>query len=508
MIEGRVWMPVAELGPVLLELLGRAGVASAAGGGAVVPVVRYLRRKPGQSLRVVYDIRPAGRRPAPPGGAGMGDRPGGLPASKAWPWRSRQMLTAIVAPASLVPGGVGFDAEEARCAPLEVGRDGVIRVGALGLAVQPFPADAGLPGLAGALDVTPSGRLWVHLAGAAGTLLGEGEVRVAGMRAVPLRYEVGRRCVIVYRLVLEDGTAVAVCGKLYADPAQARAVDALLCALHRDAGDAEPPVPRSLGVVDELGLLLTEMVRPAEVGDRLAPRYHRAPDGRPIESAVPTSELRQAAWLLARLHTTAVALRVAPPHTGRDEAATVRERAARLPGVDPAGAALVLPYAERVVGLLEALPPVRLRPAHGRFKPEQLVHPGGRSVVVDLDAFGLADPALDLGTFLVHLRPGGFWYGRPAARRWFEAAAAALLGGYREAMRAAGVGPAEVDGILARVPLYEAGRLFRLAIRRVSRGNAPRHGELAAICAEVGRLLSSCSPTVGACRDGRRPSPG
>src|SRR5207245_4181447 len=120
---------------------------------------------------------------------------------------------------------------------------------------------------------------------------------------------------------------------------------------------------------------------------------------------------------------------------------------------------------------LSALPSDTLRPAHGSYKPSQLLVREGAVFLVDFDQFCLADPALDVGYFLAYLRPAGLWYHRPGMMPWFQAAAEVFTTAYRQAMLELGVPQAAVDGILQRSRLYEAALLFKIATRRVNRLN-------------------------------------
>jgi hypothetical protein len=73
---------------------------------------------------------------------------------------------------------------------------------------------------------------------------------------------------------------------------------------------------------------------------------------------------------------------------------------------------------------------------------------------------------------------------------WFERAATAFVSAYGAAMRERGVAHAEIDGILARVRLYEAAILVKIATRRIHHLNSPRPHELSAMLGAIAGCLT------------------
>jgi hypothetical protein len=492
----------------LWPLPGQAGPARLA--------VRHLRRKPGKGLIAVFRVSPAGPRR----GAGPRRPPVPLAAVKGWAWGSDRMVTLRLQEWALEGNRARFGIEEVAQAAPELESPGVVRARDLGALVQVFPADASLPALRACLDTSAGSRTLRVLERAGRLLLGDGPWRLVGGRAAPLRYKPGNRCVVLYELVMarpEHGPQAGwrrllVCGKVFADRGLARSVNAALEALHREsAGWAgrriagrtlrSPLVPRPLGLVEDLGLLLSEMVEPEgavrapeapdpDPADPWKPRIARGRGGVPVDLDLPARALSAAAVAMARLHGSRTTAFAAPPRTSSGEVSKLRERAALLAEAAPTQGETVLALADRVARRLECERPERPLPGHGSLKPTQLLLRRDEAVLVDLDALALADPSADVGCFLAYLRPTSLWRRRSSGIcSWFHAAAAGFVGAYRRAMMDLGMPQPMIASVLERARAYEAAKLFRIAVRPVSRSNGMRPLELAAICGDVVECL-------------------
>ncbi len=456
--------------------------------------VRYLRRKPARGLAVIYAVDAVGKRKSEQAHD---------------PHRS---VSLTLDEQALSGASIQFSATQAHTAPLEVQPSGVLRVENIGLSVQAFPADSALPALAASCDITEE-RVFRAIEQAARTYLQDEAWTLSAVVAEPVRYKPGNRCVIRYRLVLshsqrEEQQHLTLFGKVYADPQQARTVQALQQRLYDEqkaklgstlVGQtySTPLLPRPLGIVAELGLTFNEAVQPANpselmlTGTRaLQPAMERDRGGAITSLTIPEEELRLTAVALARLHTSAVRPAEGTPRSGSKEAKRARDRAALIASHNQAQASEVQRLAGELGARLEALKPDSYRPAHGGFKSSQLLFHSHRVFVVDFDGFCMADAALDVGYFLAYLRPSGLWYHNAGMREWFEAAKEVFTTTYRQAMLESGTTSAAIDGILERSRLYEAALIFKIATRRVNRLNSPRPKELSAMLDEIAACLS------------------
>lgn len=454
--------------------------------------VRYLRRKPARGLAVIYTVDEIGKH-------------------KSEQARDPHRSVSLTLDEKALDGAViRFSEAQARETALEVQPTGVLRAEAIGLSVQAFPADNGLPALAASCDVG-TGAVFEAIEQAARKQLQDESVTLAQVVAEPVRYKPGNRCVIRYRLRLDSAAGeqreLTIFGKVYADPGQARTVQELQQRLYDEqvarlgsqlAGvtASTPLLPQPLGIVEEIGLTLNEAVQPASADEAmrtgtraLQARLERGRGGVIRAMVVPEEELRLTGVALARLHTSEVRPAGGSPRTGAKEAKRARERAGLIAGANAGQAERVLGLAQELARRLETLAPESYRPAHGGFKSSQLLFHSGQVFVVDFDGFCLADAALDVGYFLAYLRPSGLWYGSAGMREWFDAAARVFVESYRQAMLESGVLSNVVDGILERARLYEAALLFKIATRRVNRLNSPRPKELSAMLDEISACL-------------------
>ncbi len=454
--------------------------------------VRYLRRKPERGLAVIYDaseIRPRQQRAS----------------------AVRRTVSLTLDESALAGSAIRITSEQASNAVLTIQPTGIVQAMELGLTLQAFPTDSGLPHLAASCETSATSELFARLQEAARLLLANDDWQLINAQAVPIRYKPASRCVIRYDLALQhtDGQqrTLSIFGKVYANPVQARTVQALLQRLYAEqsthqgstvAGYTQrtPLLPRPLLYVDQHGLTMNEAVQPftsqgtLRTGTKvLQPQVIQQRGGKIVSPETPSAELRLAAIALARLHTSSVDPGQATLRPGAKEAKRAHERAALLSSYYPAQATeiqeLVLTLAQR----LEALQPDTYRPAHGGFKASQLLYRDDAVSVVDFDGFCLADPALDVGYFLAYLRPSGLWYQRQGMRAWFKSAANTFTTTYAEAMGELGVSPTEIAGILHRAQLYTAALLFKIATRRVNRLNSPRAAELTSILTEIAACL-------------------
>ena len=483
-------LSIQELPSVIRELFALAGRELLPAARADL-FVRYLRRKPGRGLAIIYEA--CERRP----------RHQRLSAV-------RQTISLTLEEQALAGAAIRITPEQARNTSLELPGAGILQAGDLGIALQTFPADSSLPHLANCCDTSSGSPLLEHLQAAARVLLEDKNWTLLTAQAVPIRYKPASRCVIRYDLLLaqqrEDNTRrqISLFGKVYVNTDQADAIYRSLQQLYAEqlnvqdsAFQQTPLLPRPLLFVASEGLILNEAISARTPGGELRTgnkalqaHFIRERGGRTVSSQPPAEELRLAASALARLHTSTVALDEKILRSGAKEARRASERAALLVGYYPALASDLEDLAEVLTQRLGIFQPENYRPAHGGFKSSQLLYHDETVSVVDFDGFCRADPALDVGYFLAYLRPSSLWYGRHGARAWFEAAAEIFTTTYTNTLQELGVSHEEAENILLRAQLYTAALLFKIATRRVHRLNSPRTQELAGMLKEIASCLA------------------
>ena len=451
--------------------------------------VRYLRRKPGRGLAIIYAVEDV-QQP--------------IPAATAPTTEAYHSVSLTLDEQALHGSRICFSSAQAQQTPLELQSTGILYAPELGLSLQTFPADARLTMLEASCDTSPRTPLLRALEAAARLVLENPIWQLQSARAIPVRYKPANRCVIRYILTLQNpDTSVQktlnIYGKVYADATQACTIHALMQDLYAEqqvAHQLPPFLPRPLGISNELGLTLTEAVMPSSSQENLKtgiqafqPQIQKNSSGTVTSVILPSEALHRTAQALAHLHNSSVQPNESTPRNGAKEAKRVRERAALIAAHNPAQAHQVQSLAHELATRLETLEPDSYRPAHGGFKASQLLFSSSEVFVVDFDGFCLADSALDVGYFLAYLRPSGMWYQRPGMRQWFNEASKEFLQAYQQAMLQSLPQPI-VTGIVERARLYEAALLFKIATRRVNRLNSPRPAELFSMLREIAQCLS------------------
>jgi Ser/Thr protein kinase RdoA (MazF antagonist) len=137
----------------------------------------------------------------------------------------------------------------------------------------------------------------------------------------------------------------------------------------------------------------------------------------------------------------------------------------------------------------ETVAPLPFVTAHGDYTHSQVLFDGTSTALVDFDTMCRSEPALDLGHFCAHLR---------VACRKAEAMASSsvtddfcerFLGGYAQAYN--GAAP-DLEALHARVNLYEAASLLRIAIHSWCQFKAARTATAVSVLGE----RMACLPTL------------
>jgi Phosphotransferase enzyme family len=280
-------------------------------------------------------------------------------------------------------------------------------------------------------------------------------------------YRRRQRCVLRYTVAGKTGgdqvRNLTVYGKVTASGNQtlnSRMLEALRDRIRRPPALYRFTLPRSFGARPDLQLMLLEAL-PGEtqIGPALKARLRGQPDpdAPPLEEMVATG-----GSVAAMLHASGVEL--GRPRTLDDELAGLLGQIGSARQFTPSFGDQAHSWLERIAALAEQSEPLKLSLCHGDFKHEQLLFDGGSSGLVDFDSLCQAEPALDLGKFLAHLRTEAEKIQRrasvssPLADELAEQFVRAYLS-------AAGDRLEDERRLRLRTTLYEAVALLRLALR-------------------------------------------
>lgn len=331
-----------------------------------------------------------------------------------------------------------------------------------GVVLSPFPRDPDLPGLAAAMDPLALRAALESLGPQiAGTTSRSWRPRL-------LRYRPGKRAT-----VRADAGAAGYVIKVYHQDHKAAVVAAegpLLVASAPPGGALRfAPV---VGLVADLHLVVQQVVSGVGLDGLLG---RRGAAGRGLELG-----LRRAAQALAELHDLPPMSR--RPRPVESELLRFAQRAERIAEVAPRLGRDAWELADRLASTQRWLPGPRLGLVHGDCKPSQFLLDENHVHLLDLDHCGVADQAVDVGTFLATLRQleARHTLARrlPAGASLFASSGELFL---REYLRGTG------GRDLARIRWHEAVALERKALRAFAR--APRSPMPGALIREAHRSL-------------------
>lgn len=329
-----------------------------------------------------------------------------------------------------------------------------------GLLVTPFPFDYRLEMLTEAIDPITAAPVLARLCGVSS---------LASCLVTAVRYVPEKRCQIRYDVILPDGTARSVFGKVMSDGRGERVASQM-----RALGRAFPAadrvsVPAPLGYVREWRLLAQEAIP----GVTLYDRQHAG--------CVCLDAYEHVGDALARLH--AMTLDGLTPHAAPEECALLDESLAKRTMAQPQRdqAAALVARLRTLAGLVAQRPLVT---THRDFYDKQVLSDGRRHWLIDFDTLAASPRELDLGNFIAH------------ARLRAEQ-------GHITAIAATGIGDALLEGYrrhhaidAAALAWFTAATFLRLAtIYAVRPGCAHLPGRLVAAAQEaVGSLASAGTP--------------
>ena len=268
------------------------------------------------------------------------------------------------------------------------------------------PEDAALPSLSTLTDPDGS-RALLERAIREGTRRDEDFSIIRCMPRVA-RYKPGSRCTIVYELGLPDGSLErgwpsTVVAKTYHGGKGLQAFAAMKMLW-------QSPLRRTgrVAIAEPLAFLPDEnvLVQGPVPGTRTIKDLLLAPDD--VDCSSPgllDRSVRRAGRGLADLHGCGVTPLVAV--TWEDEYLDAARLIERVHSAIPTLAAAVQPLLEWIGELADACPPDPSGPAHGSFRPAQVMLDGESAGFIDFDGFCSAEPALNVALFRATVRDMG-----------------------------------------------------------------------------------------------------
>jgi hypothetical protein len=279
----------------------------------------------------------------------------------------------------------------------------------LRLLVQPQPPDADLPALP-QLTYPAEARLLLERSIRTGSPAAYHDLRIQTVTPRVVRYKQGSRCTIVYQLeyppdlVSDPHWPTKVVVKTYQGRKGETAYEAMRALWNSPlAGGDIVTVAEPLAFVPELSVLVQRAIPEEQTLKDLIRSTLRAPTAAGWETLY--TYLRKTAAGLAALHQCGVISGAA--RTWADELAEVRELNDRLAAVVPELAAAATPLLARLAASAATHPAEPLRPAHGSFRPAQVLIHKNQIGFIDFDGFGQAEPARDLALFLWNIKSVG-----------------------------------------------------------------------------------------------------
>jgi hypothetical protein len=332
----------------------------------------------------------------------------------------------------------------------------------LNMVVHVWPIDGELPAL---VDATDRRRMIEVFRGTLPGTLGQFVVEDCQIERVSYRRR--QRCVLRYTVAgkaagSDEVRRLILYGKVTAfgnEALTSQILDAVRDRMLQRDARYRFTLPRSFAWPD-LQLSLLEAV-PGEA--QIEPALKARLRGQPAPDTLPLEEMLAACgYVAATLHGSGVEL--GRPRTLDDELAGLLPEIATAGQFVPSFGDRAQSWLERIAALAEQSEPLELCLSHGDFKHEQLLFDDTRSGLVDFDAMCQAEPALDLGKFLAHLRAEAEKIRKRASvsSPLDEELADRFLRAY---VGAAGDHVEDERRLRLRTTLYEAIALLRLALR-------------------------------------------
>ncbi len=304
--------------------------------------------------------------------------------------------------------------------------------------------DEKLPGLQTALD---PGAM-IGLLGACLQANQPAAERIHHCETYILRYKPGKRCTLRYRLEWIDPETRAtrqqsMIGKLYGDGKEGARIFGLMQGLEKHGFGVNSTdgiqIPRLYGYLRELQMLLME-----DIPDPTLTESFGSPHM--------TEHLQIAALALRKLHH--CPLKLGREFKVADQLASLRRAVSKIVPEAPDLAGLFEESLAQILSLAPHLPPHELSLVHRDFQYNQLLLGKDRATLVDFDTMSNADPALDVGDFLAHLK----W--KELQLEWSEAEARSFTEAFLNAY-----GGDLLPELRVRIDFYYRAYLLRIACR-------------------------------------------
>lgn len=360
----------------------------------------------------------------------------------------------------LVTGAYQWDAQESQSPEART------VIPSLGMRVYRFPNDPALPSLANVLE---SETVSAALAEALPEFQSN-SARILRCDVQPLRFRPGRRCTVRLSVWLrEEGSGAiykrVLFGKVYHDLEKARRVYEQMLSLSSSSAARAGRVSfaSASAFLPDFAMVLQGPVEGVPL-DGLFSCDTQACDPRGLAGTVISASA------LAALHTSGLAAAAGKQRSIQAELARFKKRGARIGQVNPELGNEIHKLADALSTWVDTLGRWGAITClvHGDCKPSQFLIQGQKVALLDFDHCGMADPAVDVGTFLATLQQMQVKQtmknrGQPAAcSGWMPALKRQFLDAY---CTASGY-PSE---FLHRAAWYEAVGLLRKAIRGFER---------------------------------------
>jgi len=224
------------------------------------------------------------------------------------------------------------------------------------------------------------------------------DLRVESCRPRVVRNKPGSRCTILYDITYTGGEGPSpVVAKVYKGSKGKNAHASMRALWESSMGtSAAVRIAEPLGYLPELSTALQGPVREELLLKDLVRSALR--EGTPEALSRLDAVMEQTAAGLAALHTSGADF--GKPESWDDAVGESRETVEQLGAVFPELQAVAEPLLARLEALAAATPADPLAPAHGSFRPAQVLLAGEELAFIDFDSFCQAEPAMDLALFL------------------------------------------------------------------------------------------------------------